>query len=236
MALIICAALLFACSCGNSREDEQPEYTNTSQINLYISPEGSGHFTTDENYSIIINRGQILISDIVISSDSEEHEHEDDHQHAHTMRHEEVDEAGECHFHGTFAINLLESLFDLGFENTNPGVYSNLSLTVSQDNQQETVNLEGTANKGGVEYPFHVSLNMDESIALEHIGLELATGYYKRVKIVLEVDHWLDGVDISGANIEDGIYCISDTMTPTLAGIIKENIRDHILIEVMDDD
>ena len=142
-ALIICVALLLVCGCGNSREDEEPGYTNTSQINLYISPEGSGNFTTNKNYLINMSRGQVLIYCIVISG--EEHEHEDDHEHSCTGRHEEVDEAGECHFHGTHAINLLKSTSDLGFENTNPGTYNYLRMEFYGENQVETVSFEGIA-------------------------------------------------------------------------------------------
>ena len=77
---------------------------------------------------------------------------------------------------------------------------------------------------------------MNESITIEDIGLKLDTGHYKRLNFVFHVDHWLEGIDISTAYNENGIYYINEESTPTLADIIKENIMDHVSVEVMDDD
>lgn len=248
-AVIISAFLLttFISSCGDSRENEQSESAGTSQINLQITSGATGTFTTDENYVITLTEAKIDVGEVVISGSEGGGGHVHDHKSC--FRHDEPsdEEEASCHFHGPFEFNLLRPLTDLGYVNTDPATYASLhfsygghehehdELTKDEEHHHGTVHLEGTAVKDGVEYPFHVVLEMEEEVERTGFSLELTRGHSGKIQIFYGVHHWFHGVDISQAPLEDGVYHINNDKAPELAAAIMQNARAHVRIDIPED-
>ena len=243
--MIISAFLLttFISSCGDSRENEQSESTGTSQINLQITSGGTETFTTDDGYSITLTKAVVNVGEVDISSSATG---EEGHDHLALARHDDssTEEAATCCFDGPFEFNLLKPLTDLGYLNTDPGIYAMLVFSygehhhdelIKDDEHHGTVLMEGTAVKDGVEYPFHAVLDMEEEVERTGFSLELTRGHSGQLQIFYGIHHWFNGVDISLAPVEDGIYHINSDEAPELATIMMENARTHVRIDIPED-
>lgn len=242
IALVIFAFLLttFISSCGDSREDEQSESAGSSQINLQITSGGMETFTTDEDYVITLTKALVNVGEVEISSSPAE---EEGHDHLSLTRHDDpsTGEGATCRFDGPFEFNLLKPLTDLGYINTDPGTYAALVFVYGEHHHDDpakdaihegTILLEGTAAKDGVEYPFHVVLDMEEEVERTGFSLELTRGHSGQLQIYYGTPHWFNGVDISQAPVEDGIYHINSGESPELAAIMMENSRTHVKIDI----
>ncbi len=245
IALIVSAFLLttILSSCGDSRNNEDSESTNTSQINLQITSGGANTFTSDDGYVITLTKALVNVGEVEISSSSGE---EEDHDHLSLTRHDDpsTGEGATCCFDGPYEFNLLNPLTDLGYVNTNPGTYATLVFSYGEHHHDEmtenikhegTIQLAGTAIKDGVEYPFEALLDMEEEVERTSFSLELTRGHSGQVQLFYGVHHWFNGVDISQAPVVDGIYKINSNEAPELAEVMSENARTHVKVDIPED-
>lgn len=152
-SLLLAAALMITfASCSDSREGEEPLDENTSQINLILVSEGDEPFVTSEGYLINLTHGELDLDEVVISG------HEEDHDHHHIIsskvkhdHHHDDEEGGICIFEGPFEVNLLRQT-DLGFQFTNPGNYSLLSLIIGEHHHDHAHHLKNSRKKEYISY------------------------------------------------------------------------------------
>ena len=240
--IVLCITVLLLSSCGD-RDNEESESTGTSQVNLVITSGGTETFTSDEGYTITMVSGSLDLGEVSITGEESE---DDGHDHDHKIRHDDSTSGdASCHFEGPFEINLANAKTDLGFVNTDPGTYSTLNFIYGEHSHEEdgkddeeehhhegSIKLEGTAVKDGVSYSFHVTLNMEEEIERTGFSLELERGLYGELQLYFGVHHWFQGVDISQAPLEDGVYHINIDEAPELAERMMENARTHVRVDI----